>query len=72
MPELALGSRSTRTEAGRFLDLAARNYRPQSSGAISGAKSLTTLGWPGTGTFENWKGALNPNGDGREVGPQEP
>jgi hypothetical protein len=55
----------------QFVDHLNRDYRPQSAGAISGAKNLTATGWPGTGTFQNWKGALNPNGDGSEVGPQK-
>jgi Concanavalin A-like lectin/glucanases superfamily len=56
----------------QFRDLSARDYRPQSSGTISGAKHLTATGWPGTGTFQDWKGALDPNGNGSEVGPQNP
>ena len=39
---------------------------------MSGAKNLTSTGWDGTGTFQNWKGALDPNGSGGEVGPQNP
>jgi hypothetical protein len=46
------------------------DYRPRSSGAISGAKNLTSTGWPATETFKNWKGALDPDGDGSEVGPR--
>jgi hypothetical protein len=53
----------------QFRDLANRDFRPQSAGATSGAKNVTGIIG---GSFENWKGALNPAGDGNEVGPQNP
>jgi hypothetical protein len=54
----------------RFVNLGARDYRPTSPGTTNGAKNLTSTGWPGTAIFENWKGALDPSGDGSEVGPR--
>lgn len=50
-----------------FVDLAALDYRPTHASVISGAKDVTALIG---GSFEDWKGALDPAGDGSEVGPR--
>jgi hypothetical protein len=50
-----------------FVNLSALDYRPTHASVVSGAKNVTALIG---GVFENWKGALNPSGNGREVGPR--
>jgi hypothetical protein len=50
-----------------FVNLAALDYRPTHASVITGAKNVTALIG---GSFENWKGALDPAGDGSEVGPR--
>ena len=50
-----------------FVNLSGLDYRPTHSQVVSGAKNVTSLIG---GSFENFKGALNPSGNGREVGPR--
>jgi hypothetical protein len=40
------------------------------TGAIDLSPSGLNTGWPDTGTYQPWRGALDPNGDGAEVGPR--
>jgi hypothetical protein len=55
-----------------FVDFANRDYRPTHASVVSGALDVSSSGWPGAGQPHNFKGALDPNGDGSEVGPQNP
>jgi hypothetical protein len=55
-----------------FVDLANRDYRPTHASVVSGALDVSSSGWPGADQPHNFKGALDPNGDGNEVGPQNP
>lgn len=36
-------------------------YKPQATSCQTGAVDLTTTGWPGTATYEAWRGAINPS-----------
>jgi hypothetical protein len=56
--------------ASPLVDLEGLDFRPKSGSAlVSGAKDLSNTGWPGA-TGNSWRGALDPNGDGTEVGPR--
>ena len=55
-----------------FVDLANRDYRPTHASVVSGALDVSSSGWPSADQPHNFKGALDPNGDGSEVGPQNP
>jgi hypothetical protein len=37
------------------------NYKPHNPACHTGAVNLTAKGWPGTGTYEPWRGALDPS-----------
>ena len=37
------------------------NYKPQNPACHTGAVDLTAKGWPGTATYEPWRGALDPS-----------
>ncbi len=54
-----------------FVDVAALDYRPTHPRVITGAKNLSAAAgtWPGTGN-DGYRGALDPSGDGSEVGPR--
>jgi hypothetical protein len=51
------GWESTGMSANPELDTA---YRPHSCACRTGAIDLTSRGWPGTGKYESWRGALEP------------
>lgn len=53
-----------------FVDLANRDYRPTHSSVTSGHLDVSTSGWPGATDAHSWKGAVDPNGNGSEIGPQ--
>ena len=36
-------------------------YKPQTASCQTGAVNLTTKGWPGTASYEAWRGAMNPS-----------
>ena len=36
-------------------------YKPQAASCQTGAVNLTTRGWPGTASYEAWRGAMNPS-----------
>jgi hypothetical protein len=57
------------TQDPRF-DVPPSDYRPTASGCLSGAVNITSLGWPGATSYQAWRGALNPAGDGTEIGPR--
>jgi Concanavalin A-like lectin/glucanases superfamily len=46
------------------------DYRPGNAAYQSGAIDITSFGWPGATTYQAWRGALDPNGDGSEIGPR--
>jgi hypothetical protein len=46
------------------------DYIPAAAAATSGAINITSFGWPGATSYQAWRGALNPAGDGSEVGPR--
>jgi hypothetical protein len=46
------------------------DYRPTATGCTSGAIDMTSFGWPSATSYQAWRGALDPNGDGSEVGPR--
>jgi Concanavalin A-like lectin/glucanases superfamily len=52
-----------------FVDLANRDYRPTHASVTSGAIDVSASGWPAATDPHSWKGALDPNGSGTEVGP---
>jgi hypothetical protein len=54
-------------------DFATRGaYVPTNNSVKTGAKNLTGLGWPGpqNSIYQAWRGALDPAGNGSEVGIQ--
>ncbi len=53
-----------------FVDIANRDYRPAHPSVTSGHLDVSSSGWPDATAPHSWKGALDPNGNGTEVGPQ--
>ena len=56
--------------AAPLVDLEGLDFRPKSGSApATGAKDLSATGWPGASNAA-WRGALDPSGDGNEIGPR--
>jgi hypothetical protein len=70
---LFVGGSAIWTADPRF-GVAPGKYRPTASnykaGAIDLSSSGLNTGWPDSGTYQAWRGALDPNGDGTEIGPR--
>ena len=50
-------------------------YRPRANNYKTGAVDLSPTGlnrgWPGLSVYQPWRGALDPDGDGSDVGPRQ-